>query len=132
MCENDKTIVSKTFHKSERLCSKKLIKELFDRGSSFFLYPIKVFYLPSPQGSSNQVIFSVPKRNIKKAVDRNKIKRRLKESYRSNKMLLIDTNDEPKFYLIAFIYLGKQILPYKEIDDKLKSSLWRLQKVKKY
>jgi ribonuclease P protein component len=72
----------------------------------------------------------VPKRNFKKAVDRNKIKRRLRESYRSNKMLLNVGENKINSYFIAYIYVGKQILPYKEIEDKLKSSLGRLQKVK--
>lgn len=130
MCGKDNIKVSKTFHKSERLNSKKLIQELFEKGSSFFLHPLKVIYLPAPSGSPNQVLFSVPKRNFKKAVDRNKIKRQLRESYRSNKMILNDTITDVNSYFIAYIYLGKEILPYKEIDDKLKSSLWRLKKVK--
>jgi len=130
MCDKDNIKVSKTFHKNERLNSRKQIQELFDKGSSFFLFPIKVVYLPAPPDSPNQVLFSVPKRNFKKAVDRNKIKRRLRESYRSNKMLLKVADNKINSYFIAYIYVARQILSYKEIDDKLKSSLGRLQKVK--
>ncbi|MDQ3393659.1 MAG: ribonuclease P protein component [Bacteroidota bacterium] len=130
MSEKDNIDVSKTFHKSERLNSRKLIQELFDKGSSFFLYPLKVIFFSAPPGSPNQVLFSVPKRNFKKAVDRNKIKRRLRESYRSNKTILMYGEKNTNSYLIAFIYLGKEILTFNEINDKLKSSLGRLKNVK--
>lgn len=130
MCEKNNIKESQTFHKNERLSGKKQIQELFDKGSSFFLHPLKIKYLPAPPGTPNQVLFSVPKRNFKKAVDRNKIKRRLRESYRSNKLLLNNGSLNEISYFIAFIYLGKQILPYKEISDKLKSSLRRLQNCK--
>jgi ribonuclease P protein component len=121
---------SQGFHKTERLNNKKLIKELFDKGSSFFLYPFKVFYKPAPPNSRTQVLFSIPKRNFKKAVDRNKIKRRLRESYRRNKTILYDKDKNDVSFLIAYIYISKEILSYKEIEDKLKSSLMRLQNVK--
>lgn len=112
-----------TFKKSERLCSKKLIKELFSRGSSFYIYPFKVFYhLNKSFNDSNQVLFSVPKRNFKKAVDRNLIKRRMREAYRLNKRTL--NNSKPK--LIAYIYTSKEILDYHQIEKKLKDSLERL------
>lgn len=130
MSEKDYERIPQTFHKNERLNSKILIKELFDKGSSFFLYPIKVFYLKAPPGSPHQILFSVPKRNFKKAVDRNKIKRRLRESYRSNKSVLADADKEAFSFLIAFVYLSKEILSYKDIEDKLNASLRRLQKVR--
>ncbi|MDH5366596.1 MAG: ribonuclease P protein component [Cyclobacteriaceae bacterium] len=112
-----------TFKKSERLCSKKLIKELFDKGSSFYIYPFKVFYNPNKRlDELHQVLFSVPKRNFKKAVDRNLIKRRMREAYRLNKQTI--NNSKPK--LIAYIYTPKEILDYHQIEKKLKISLERL------
>ena len=112
-----------TFKKSERLCSKKLIKELFDKGSSFYLYPYKVLWLTHESlEKSNQVLFSVPKRNFKRAVDRNLLKRRMREVYRLNKHII--SSSKPKF--IAYIYTAKEILPYADIELKLIGSLDRL------
>ena len=112
-----------TFKKSERLSSKKLIKELFDRGSSFYIYPFKIYWLPQVTlNEPNQLLFSVPKRNFKKAVDRNLIKRRIREAYRLNKQSLGINNS----LLIAYIYTAKSKLSYSEIEDKLKQTLKRL------
>jgi ribonuclease P protein component len=118
------------FPKSERLSSKKNIKELFDRGSSFHLYPFKVIYLPHPnphpETPTIQILFTVPKRNQRKAVDRNKIKRRLKEAYRLNKNLIFTEKAPPVPYIIGYVYLSKDKLSFKELENKLKSSLKRL------
>lgn len=114
-----------TFKKSERLCSKKLIKELFTEGSSFYLYPLKTIHLPAPADSEvHQLLISVPKRNFKKAVDRNKIKRRIREAYRLNKQLIAEDNCQ----LIAYIYSAKEILDFHTIEKKLKATLLRLHK----
>jgi ribonuclease P protein component len=115
-----------TFGKAERLCSKKLIKELFNRGSSFYIYPFKVIHLPCPGGGDTptQILISVPKRNFKKAVDRNKIKRRIKEAYRLNKQHFPSIADKP--LTIAYIYTAKESLDYQSIQEKLKGTLQRL------
>ena len=76
-----------TFKKSERLSQKKSIQELFDKGSSFYLYPFKVFFIPS-EAPDHQILISVPKNIFKRAVDRNTIKRRIREGYRLNKSKL--------------------------------------------
>ena len=113
-----------TFKKHERLCSKSVIKELFEKGSSFYLYPFKVFFLENREVSANvhQCLFSVPKRNFKRAVDRNLLKRRLREAYRLNKALM----GGEKKYFIAYIYTAKEKLPFSTIEEKLKSTLVRL------
>lgn len=111
--------------KNERLHSKKLIKELFDKGSSFFLYPFKVIYLPLDQAEeTNQVLFSVSKRKVKKAVDRNYIKRRVKEAYRLNKSILLDGETEKK--LIAFVYVSSKLETFQAIQPKVIKVLNRL------
>lgn len=111
-----------SFTKAERLSSKKLIQELFNKGSSFYLHPFKVFILASNDSESSQLLISVPKSNFKKAVDRNTVKRRIREGYRLNKSIL--TSD--KKFLIAYIYSAKEILPSAVIHQKIISSLKKI------
>jgi ribonuclease P protein component len=109
--------------KSERLHAEKLIKELFNEGSSFFLYPFKVLFLRKIDlaGQTNQVLFSVSKKKIKKANGRNFIKRRLKEAYRLNKAILTQEG-----ILIGFIFVGKAEMSFAEIQPKMIQVLSRL------
>jgi ribonuclease P protein component len=102
-----------TFGKEERLCSKALIDDLFAHGQSFFIYPFKlIFFISETEPSAlqsfpAQVLFSVPKRRFKLAVDRNKLKRLLREGYRKEKHHLYQTlNNENRQMNLAFIYTG--------------------------
>lgn len=118
------------FPKSERLHSRKQIEELFELGTSFTIYPLKVVYLKKLLESTqkNQVLISTPKKNFKKSVDRNKLKRRIKEAYRLHKQVL--ENKQAGFYLlIGYIYVGKEISNYHIIEEKLKLSLMRLKEI---
>ena len=113
-----------TFRKEERLDKEKWIQELFTKGSSFHLYPFKVLFLPHPdvEYPFTQVLISVSKRNFKRAVDRNVIKRRIREAYRLNK-----ANFAPsKKWMIAYIYVAKEILPSEIIHSKLPLTFERL------
>ena len=119
-----------TFKKEERLCSKKLIEELFHNGSSFLLYPFRIVWLANalPAEVPVQVVINVPKRRFKKAVDRNLIKRRIREAYRLNKsselynyLALQNTQ-----LLLAIQYVGKDIVGYELIERKLKLVLVQL------
>lgn len=110
-----------TFPKTERLYKKKLIQELFDKGSSFYMYPFKVIYLKSDEVEQNQVMFSVSKRKFKTAVVRNRIKRQLKEGYRLNKHSFT-----PQFYLIAFIYTTDKKHDSRFLHKKVVKSLQKL------
>jgi len=116
-------MVKKTFRKHERLCSTKVIGGLFDRKDSandgVFAYPVRGVFRHSEE-ESTQVLFSVPKRQFKHAVDRNLIRRRMKEAYRLHKVQL------PKQYYIAFIYVGKTIEDYKIIEKGIKNCLKKL------
>jgi ribonuclease P protein component len=118
-----------TFRKEERLNKEKLIKELFETGSSFYFYPFKVWFKrnPDPAISVHQVMISVSRRNFKKAVERNLIKRRIRESFRLNKNLL---PAEPKL-LIAYIYSAKEILTFAQIQERLNKTLNRFDHVEK-
>lgn len=102
--------------KSERLHADKLIKELFNEGSSFFLYPFKVLLLRKIElaGQTNQVLISVSKKKIKKAAGRNYIKRRVREAYRIHKQILNSDG-----MLIGFIFVGKPEMSFGEIEPKM-------------
>lgn len=104
--------------KNERLHSEKLIKELFDKGSSFFLHPFKVLLLDMPiEGDGTvQVLFSVSKKKIKKAVKRNFIKRRMKEAFRLNKNGLKNIPENRK--LIGLIYVSADVDTFQNIEKK--------------
>ena len=118
-----------TFKKEERLSKEKTIQELFDKGSSFYLYPFKVFFLPNrdPQHPIHRILISVSKKNFKKAVDRNLIKRRIREGYRLNKNQLAGQNK----LLIAYIYSAKEILPSAQIHERLVKTFKRFDYVEK-
>ena len=118
-----------TFTKKERLSSKKLIDQLFTEGKTFFSYPFKVFYLfkETEEEFPVQVLITVSKKNFKKAVDRNKIKRLVREGYRKNKLLLHDyLNEKNKSVLLGLVYVGETIPLSQEIEQKLILILQRL------
>jgi len=120
-----------TFKKEERLCNKRLIDELFHNGSSFLCYPFKASWLlvdDAAQTTSVQVLISVSKRRYKRAVDRNLIKRRLREAYRLQKQqhlyeLLISTD---KKIVLSLGYIGKQIESFDFIEKKMLKLLKQL------
>ena len=115
---------SLSFPKSERLNKKKAIQELFDKGSSFYLYPFRVFFQEcSDPEAGHQVMFSVSKRNFKNATDRNLIKRRMREAYRLNKGSIPGTSK----LQMAYIYTAKEILMYDLIRDKVLLSFKRFE-----
>jgi ribonuclease P protein component len=106
-----------TFRKEEKLKKEKDIQELFDKGSSFYLFPFKVFFLthPEPGSQVHQILISVSKRNFKRAVDRNLIKRRIREAYRLQKQSLAPSPP----LLIGYVYTHKEILLFEEIKKRM-------------
>ena len=119
-----------TFTKEERLCNKKLIDQLYHNGSSFLCYPFKVSWLPTndTQPFPAQVMFSVAKKRYKRAVDRNLLKRRIREAYRLHKQqnlysLLSETD---KKIILSIGYIGKEIADYDLIEKKMLKLLAQL------
>ena len=119
-----------TFKKEERLCNKRLIDGLFHNGSSFLCYPFKVSWSLSeePQPFPVQILFSVPKKRFKRAVDRNLIKRRMREAYRLHKQqYLYDVlNSADKKIILSLGYIGKEIAPYELAEKKMLKLLTQL------
>lgn len=121
-----------SFSKAERLCSKKLIGKLFAEGQSINAAPIKAIYLSVDAAEGlkfHQILVTVSRRNVRSAVLRNAIKRRIREAYRLNKHLL-GAQDTPhtKTLIIAFVYTGKQLLDFAAIQSKIILILQRLSK----
>ncbi|MEQ9468672.1 MAG: ribonuclease P protein component [Ekhidna sp.] len=114
-----------SFSKKERLSGKKKIEGLFKTGSSFYLDNFQVRHMPTDDSGPHQVLISVPKKIFKRAVDRNLLKRRIREAYRLNKHLITDISESTPLY-IGFIYLSKQILTFHEIEAQLIKCLERL------
>jgi ribonuclease P protein component len=116
-----------TLHKEERLCSQKLIEELFNSGDSFLSYPLKVVFLktelPQPQPQPVQAAFTVSKRNFKRAVKRNLLKRRIREAYRLNKPAFYQEIAAKELQLaIMFVYIGKDTLEFPVIEKAMISA----------
>ena len=115
-----------TFSKNERLCSRKTIQQLFDEGTSFTRYPLRVTILPITDEDAVplQVLISVSKRKFKRANKRNWIKRRIREAYRLNKHEAIQVLSENNIKLaVSFVYIPNEILDYSIIEKNVKKAL---------
>lgn len=109
--------------KSERICEYHLIEQIFSRkeGGSLSHFPLRLIYYPSADG--NKILISVPKRHFKRAVDRNRIKRQVREAYRKNKSLIANCS-----FAIAFIWTAGKMLDTMEVEAKVVNLLTSLNK----
>ena len=111
--------MDRSFPRKEKLKSRKLIESVFTEGSAVSKYPLKLVYLPAtlPEEVQVQVAVSVPKRRFRKAVDRNRIKRLMRESWRLHKYQWIPELNTP--YAFVFIFTGKELPDQREISKKM-------------
>jgi ribonuclease P protein component len=141
-----------TFKKEERLKSEKIITQLFRNGKSFACYPLRLVYAEMPTDipplsiagvfddletenvietatvSSIQFALSVPKKAFKRAVDRNVLRRRIREAYRLNKIELYRFLEnkyfnEDKRFAFMVLYTAKEEMPYGEIEKGIKKMI---------
>jgi len=115
-----------TFKKNERLCSRKAIEELYSKGQSFYSRNFKIIFLVQKEISLYpcQVVFSAPKKIFKRAVDRNLIKRRMREAYRANKPEFYkQLSDKNIFLHLLVLYNTKEILAFDEINKNVLNAL---------
>ena len=107
------------YNKYEKLKSRKLIKQLFEDGKAISVFPLRLVYLKTNHDGKYllQTGVSVSKRNFKLAVDRNRIKRMMREVYRLNKAKFYNNISEK--YIFMFIYLGKKETDYHKLDKKM-------------
>ena len=120
-------MMSESFGKKEKLKSKKEIELLFAEGKSIAKYPVRlVFKMASfEEDVAFKVGTSVSKRYFKKAVDRNRIKRLMRESYRKNKYIVANTTHQ---FTFMFLYTGKEMPEYDLIESKIKGILLKFVK----
>lgn len=119
-----------TFHKEERLCSSRLIDMLFSSGDrSTGSFPVRLVwcFLPDSEPVGVQVLISAPKRNFKHAVDRNRIKRQIREFYRMNGGPLKDISVNcGRGIGIAFLFNDHRLWPSDELDRRLENAFGKL------
>ncbi len=102
-----------SYNRKEKLKSKKQFAQLFDARQSFFIFPVKIFYLLPSQQMDNTVKagVGVNSRNFKKAVHRNRIKRLLREAYRLHKLPLHQHLEQQNRQVIVFFLFADKVLP---------------------
>lgn len=120
-----------TLSKEERICSKKLINELFTgNGRSMTAFPLRVVFMKrtivddQPHAA---MLVSVPKRYFKHAVDRNRVKRQVREAFRRNKSIITQNlTDDHEAVAMAFVWLTNEKFPSSEVENRMVRLLTRI------
>ncbi len=131
-----------TFGKSERLCSKKAIEQLFAPGNrTLSAFPLRAVYMPAVHASASngapisekrapfspcRVLLSVSKRRQRHAVDRNRLKRLMREAYRRHKHLLCDAVPEGQTLNLALLWVSNELASYTVVEQKMRNLLLRI------
>lgn len=127
--------------KCDRLCHRKSVDMLFDKGHSVYAYPLRMFYLSLtgeqvrelcgghdvPAGYGRvQMMVTVPKKKFKRAVDRVLLRRRIREAYRLNCHELrgdVAADAQGRYLLLAFIYVGGEMREFASVERKMQKLL---------
>ena len=120
-----------TLSKEERICSKKLINELFTgNGRSMTAFPLRVVFMKrtivddQPRAA---MLVSVPKRYFKHAVDRNRVKRQVREAFRHNKSIITQNlTGDHEAVAMAFVWLTNEKFPSSEVENRMVRLLTRI------
>lgn len=120
-----------TLGKAERLKSRKAIDLLFKEGKALSVFPVKIIYkVTASQIPGLQAAFSVSKRHFKKATDRNRIKRLLREAWRLQKNEWQKTLEQNNQQAVVFIlFTGNELPAYELVVEKIKAALKKLQRI---
>jgi ribonuclease P protein component len=114
------------FKKEEKVIGENRIDSLFIEGKSFVAFPLRVLYQKTELllPSSISVLVSVPKKRIKSAVKRNRIKRQIREAYRLNKHYLDAVTESIDHNLdIAFVFVKEELMEYSIIEKGMRKGL---------
>jgi len=118
------------YHKKEKLKSRTELKAVFSTGKSFSVFPIKVFFIEKETNGASFLVSAgvgVSSRHFKKAVDRNRIKRLLREAYRLEKQPLLQAvASQSKSFAVFFLYLDKELPDHLLIREKVKEAIEKL------
>lgn len=120
-----------TLSKKERICSKKLTDQLFTGGSSRSLsaYPLRAVYMThESDGAPASILVSVPKKHLKRAVMRNRVKRQVREAYRKHKQIVTEKASEAtgRSIAIAFIWMDSKLVDTSVVESRMVSLLHRI------
>ncbi len=108
-----------TLHKQERLRGKIVVQRLFAEGKAFTCYPLRVVYRRNASGEQ-RALFSVPKKRFKRAVDRNRLKRLMREAYRLNKHILLQKKGGLH---VAFVAIADVLPNFDFVQKKMREAL---------
>ncbi|MGZ5282960.1 MAG: ribonuclease P protein component [Bacteroidia bacterium] len=120
-----------TFSKAEKLCSEKIISDIFSRRltKSAFSFPILAIWryqaLPAPFPA--QILFSVPKKKIKQSNQRNRIRRQLREIYRLQKNILYESLSLQRLQCaVVIVYNAQESIPFAQLENAFKEVIAKM------
>ena len=114
------------FKKAERISLHREIGRLFEQGKVFISHPLRVVYLEQKpfSGATVSILISVPKKKIKLAVERNRMKRLIREAYRLNKTNLIKSlQEKDSGLLIAFLFIGNEVCQWDTLEESMQKAI---------